>query len=348
MPKEIITNNIFRNALPGTFSVENPATVLPGRRNLRISVTPRCNLRCTHCHNEGQPPPWSNRTKLDRYESTVSDIDQLVTTATHFGVESVKLTGGDPGMYKHLEQLLSILGSDWQHRMKGIKWGMNTNGTPFLNPEKLRLLLESPLQTVTIGLDSLKDGEASKPYSNIGVPGIKLFKDLVVPLARNFEKSSKEVNINVVYTGNDERVLNVVKNAYNEGIHVRVIEVNGVKGTKYETRQAYLELLNKIAKMFSLEARYDTSLNQVYLYENTAKAPSIKFFQDHCADRDCGNCRKIHMRVVPTPQGFAAVPCFLQDQGQFISLTKDGKIDLELFRSAIPKLSIGPDWRKKH
>lgn len=96
MPKEIITNNIFRNELPGTFSVENPATVLPGRKNLRISVTPRCNLHCTHCHNEGQPPPWSNRTELDRYESTVSDINQLVTTATHFGVESVKLTGAIP------------------------------------------------------------------------------------------------------------------------------------------------------------------------------------------------------------------------------------------------------------
>ena len=64
MPKEVVSNSTYINQHPGAFPIEDPATILPGRRNLRISVTHRCNLRCPHCHNEGQPPPWTQREKF--------------------------------------------------------------------------------------------------------------------------------------------------------------------------------------------------------------------------------------------------------------------------------------------
>lgn len=94
MSKEIITNSIFRNELPGTFSIENPATTLPGRKNVRISLTPRCNLQCEHCHNEGQSQPWSKKEELRKHEMSIDTVEQIVTIAQHFGVETVKLTGG--------------------------------------------------------------------------------------------------------------------------------------------------------------------------------------------------------------------------------------------------------------
>ena len=348
MTAERITNTVFQNIPPEQIDVENPATVMPGRRNLRISVTPRCNLRCPHCHNEGQPPPWSKRKELDRYESTVDDIGDLVEVATHFGVESVKLTGGDPGMYKHLESLFGYITTDWQKRMRGVTWGINTNGAPFLNPRKLALLVESPINKVTFGIDSLIEGEMSKPYSRIGVSGVKLFRDLVVPLAKERKGTSKELLINVVYTGNEERVLSVVRASYEQGITANIIEVNGIMGTRYETRQAYLDLLNKIARTFNFNPQYFSPLNQVYLYENgNNKSPAVKFFQDHCADRDCGNCRKIHMRVIPTQEGFAAIPCFLQKQNETIPLTTNGAVDKDKFAEVLPLLSIGPDWKNE-
>lgn len=345
MSRERTTNNVFRNILPEQIQVENPATVLPGRRNLRVSITPRCNLLCPHCHNEGQPPPWSKREELNRYESSVESIGKLVETATHFGVETVKLTGGDPGMYRHLETLFTHIATDWQERMHGVKWGINTNGIPFLNPKKLEMLVESSIHKVTFGLDTLKENEMSKPYANIGVLGIKLFKDLVVPLARKWEGKDREMRINVVYTGDEERVLSVVKAAYEQGIITNVIEVNGVMGTTHETRDAYLDLLDKIAETFNLDLQYFAPLNQVYLFnKGDSKKPAVKFFQDHCADRDCGNCRKIHMRVIPISEGFAAVPCFLQTQNETIPLTTKGVIDKKKFAEAMPLLGIGPNW----
>lgn len=337
MPKEVITNSIFQNQPPGTFEIENPATILPGRRNIRLSVTPRCNLRCPHCHNEGQPPPWAKRTELDRYEVMVDSIAQLATIAQDFGVKSIKLTGGEPGVYRHLELLLDNLGNDWLQRFNGIRWGINTNGIPLANPRKLAMIVESPLQKVTFGIDTMLEGEMSKPYHpTIGMEAQKLFQDIVVPLAREFgQQPDRNIKINIVYTGNEERVLSVLKEAmkYRPVVIPHVIEVNGVMGTRYETRQAYLDLLNKVADLFGLEPRYYAPLNQVYLFEpedTKAEKPAIKFFQDHCADLDCGNCRKIHMRVIPTLEGLATVPCFLQTR-EVIPLTTDGVIDAHKF-----------------
>ena len=351
--KERITNEVFQNIPPEQIQVETSPTVMPGRRNLRLSVTPRCNLRCPHCHNEGQPPPLAKREQLSEYDVSVDSIGQLVATAQQFGVKSIKLTGGDPGVYRHLETLLGNLSNDWQEQFPGIRWGISTNGIPFLSPRKLGMMVDSPLQRVTLGIDSLIEGEMSKPYhSTIGAEGRKLFQDVVVPLAGEFEKTpGRDIKINVVYAGNEERVLSVLREAmkHRPVMTTHILEVNGVMGTKYETRQAYLALLNDIADLFDLEPYYYPSLNQVYLHEpgNPDKTkPAVKFFQDHCADLDCGNCRKIHMRVVPTPVGLAAVPCFLQTR-EVIPLTTDGAIDINKFRTAISLVSIGPDWKAK-
>lgn len=51
------------------------------------------------------------------------------------------------------------------------------------------------------------------------------------------------------------------------------------------------------------------------------------------------------MRVIPTLEGLAAVPCFLQTQGDVIPLTTNGIIDAEKFTRPIPYLGIGPNWK---
>lgn len=349
-----VDNSIFQNISPDQIEIENPPTSLPGRKNLRISLTPKCNLACSHCHNEGQPPPWANREELKKYEVSIDSIGQLIAIASQFGVKSIKFTGGDPGVYKPFDQLLSTISESWQEQFSNInRWGINTNGLPFLKKEKLAMLIESPLQRVTIGLDSVKLGERSKPSSPIGIEGQKLFQDLVVPLAQSWKgQPDREIKLNVVYTGDEERVLGVVNSGYQLGVGVNVIEVNGVMGTKHETRLAFLNLIKKISGLFQLEPKYYSPLNQVYLYERSTTSqsnatPPVKFFQDHCADLDCGNCRKIHMRVIPTQEGLAAVPCFLQTQGDTIPLTSDGQIDAQKFAQSILYLGIGPDWQTK-
>lgn len=348
MSREIVTNSTFVNQLPGSFLIEDPATILPGRRNLRISVTPRCNLHCPHCHNEGQPPPWAERESLEKYEMSIDTIGQLVTTAQHFGIKTVKLTGGDFGMYRHMEDLFSKIVNDWQESMLGISWGANTNGIPLMSPRNLAMVVSSPLTKVTFGIDSFIPGEKSKPDSTVGVESRRLLDSVVIPLKDAWKGQSKKIVIDTVYTGNEPRILSVIEECLKHGLGVNVLEINGVMGTKYDTRQRFMDFIGRVADTFGLDPRYYPFLNQIYLYDNAEVDPDrtkVKFFQDHCADLDCGNCRKIHMRVVPTAEHVCAVPCFLQGQGSFIQLDKDGVIDLDLFRQAISKLSIGPDWQ---
>lgn len=348
MSREIINNDIFKNQLPGSFAIENPATVLPGRKNLRISVTPRCNLQCPHCHNEGQPPPWERRENLINYEMPVDTIGQLVSTAQHFGIKTVKLTGGDFGMYQHMEELFSKIANDWQKDMSEISWGANTNGIPLINPRKLAMVIKSPLTKITLGIDSFIPGEKSKPDSPVGIESMKILNSVVIPLADGWRDKNKKITIDTVYTGNEKRTLSVIEEGLKYGLGVNVLELNGVMGKEYDTRGKFIEFINKMADAFGFDPRFYPLLNQVYLYEPTESDPEktkVKFFQDHCADLDCGNCRKIHMRVVPTEDHVCAVPCFLQEQGTYLPLDKNGAIDLELFKQAIPKLSIGPKRR---
>ncbi len=346
MSREIVTNDIFKNQPPGSFSIEDPATVLPGRKNLRISVTPRCNLQCQHCHNEGQPPPWVKRENLANYEMSVDAIGQLVTAAQHFGIKTVKLTGGDFEIYQHIEKLFSKIAHDWQRDMSEVSWGVNTNGIPLMNPRKLAMIIESPLTKITFGIDSFIPGEKSKPDSSVGIESRKLLNSVVIPLIEGWKGKNKKITIDMVYTGNEKRIMSVIEEGLKRGLGVNVLEINGVMGKAYDTRQKFIEFINKIANIFGFDPRFYPFLNQVYLYEPTETNPEktkVKFFQDHCADLDCGNCRKIHMRVIPTENHICAVPCFLQGQNSYLPLDKDGVVNLELFKQAIPKLSVGPE-----
>jgi hypothetical protein len=75
-----------------------------------------------------------------------------------------------------------------------------------------------------------------------------------------------------------------------------------------------------------------------------AEQTPIKFYQDHCRDRDCGHCRKLHLRVSPTGEGWGAVPCFLPAQSRIIPLAVDGRMSAERFEDAIRSNGRGPSW----
>jgi len=113
--------------------------------------------------------------------------------------------------------------------------------------------------------------------------------------------------------------------------------------TDPELRDLFLELITETAAEFSLEANLHKPLNEIYLFDRAEQTP-IKFYQDHCRDRDCGNCRKIHLRVSPTGEGWGAVPCFLQAQSRIIPLAVDGRMSAERFEDAIRYNGRGPSW----
>src|SRR4051794_17543179 len=112
-------------------------------KKLRISVTDRCNMRCTYCM------PYNNTTWFE--QDNLLNFNQIVRIATIFanqGIDKIKITGGEPTIRPNIENLVKSLSN-----IDGIKSiSMTTNG--LLLKGKVNQLKESGLQSVNISLDT--------------------------------------------------------------------------------------------------------------------------------------------------------------------------------------------------
>ena len=119
-------------------------------RDLRVSVTDRCNFRCPYCMPAeiyGERYEFLNKAELLTFEETA----RLVAVMVRLGVAKVRLTGGEPLVRAEVEKLVAMISS-----LDGVDdLTMTTNG--YLLPRKARTLKDSGLQRVTISLDSLDD-----------------------------------------------------------------------------------------------------------------------------------------------------------------------------------------------
>jgi cyclic pyranopterin phosphate synthase len=114
-------------------------------RNLRLSVTDRCNLRCQYCMPE-EEYVWLSREDLLTFE----EIRELVDMFSELGVDKVRLTGGEPLLRKDLPTLVSMLADN--PRLHDL--AMTTNG--ILLTEHAQALYDAGLHRVTISLDTLR------------------------------------------------------------------------------------------------------------------------------------------------------------------------------------------------
>jgi cyclic pyranopterin phosphate synthase len=119
-----------------------------GRRhnNLRVSVTDRCNLRCTYCMPEDVT--FRDRSELLTFE----EIERFVRVAAGLGVDKVRLTGGEPLMRKDIHKLARMLVA-----VPGIRdVGLTTNG--ILLADQARALFDAGLRRLNVSLDTLDPG----------------------------------------------------------------------------------------------------------------------------------------------------------------------------------------------
>src|SRR4029450_12172617 len=113
--------------------------------NLRISVTDRCNLRCTYCMPE-------EVTFLDKGELlSFEEIARFVEIAAPLGIDKVRLTGGEPLLRRELPRLVRMIA-----RIPGIRdVGLTTNG--ILLAEQAQSLFDAGLRRINVSLDALDE-----------------------------------------------------------------------------------------------------------------------------------------------------------------------------------------------
>lgn len=118
--------------------------------DLRISVTERCNFRCIYCHNEGQGSRVSPPNSPHDDEMTPAEIERIVRVANEFGIDSVKLTGGEPLVREDLEEIVERLAPH-------VDVSLTTNGS--MLEHRAASLHAAGLRRANVSLDSLQPSE---------------------------------------------------------------------------------------------------------------------------------------------------------------------------------------------
>ncbi|MBK4734235.1 GTP 3',8-cyclase MoaA [Noviherbaspirillum pedocola] len=123
-------------------------------RDLRISVTDRCNFRCVYC----MPKDVFDKNYAFLPQSALLSFEEITRVARVFvahGVEKIRLTGGEPLLRKHIERLIGMLREIRTPDGRELDLTLTTNGS--LLAKKARALKDAGLNRVTVSLDSLND-----------------------------------------------------------------------------------------------------------------------------------------------------------------------------------------------
>ena len=130
-------------------------------RDLRVSVTDRCNFRCVYCMPKevfGKDFQFLPRAEILSFE----EIERLVRVFVGLGVQKVRLTGGEPLVRRNIERLVEMLA-----KVSDLDLTLTTNGS--LLAGKARALRDAGLKRVTVSLDSLDD-EVFKSMNDVDFP----------------------------------------------------------------------------------------------------------------------------------------------------------------------------------
>ena len=190
-------------------------------KDLRISITDRCNFRCNYCM---PPDQFGNDHKFLPRSDILSfeDIVLLVKAMLPLGLEKVRITGGEPLLRKDICKLISMI----RNCGPNLDIAMTTNGS--LLGKFAQQLANSGLDRVTVSLDGIED-EIVQDISNSKISSTQIITGIETALASNLKV---KVNTVIIKGFNESQILPITRLFYRLNVIVRFIEYMDVGGTK--------------------------------------------------------------------------------------------------------------------
>jgi len=194
-------------------------------RDLRISVTDRCNFRCSYC----MPKEIFNNDYPYLPHNALLSFEEITKTAKSFvslGVEKIRLTGGEPLLRKNLEILIAQLAQLRTPEGQELDITLTTNGS--LLSRKAKQLKEAGLKRVTVSLDGLND-TVFKQMNDVDFPVSDVLEGIKAAQAAGL--GPIKVNMVVKRGTNDQEILPMAHYFKGTGIALRFIEYMDVGST---------------------------------------------------------------------------------------------------------------------
>ena len=216
-------------------------------RDLRISITDRCNFRCTYC----MPKEVFDRDfEFLRRDAllTFEEIARVAGVFAALGIEKVRLTGGEPLLRRDLERLVAMLA-----RIDGIRdLTLTTNGS-LLTREKARALHDAGLRRVSISLDSLDDS-VFRAMNDVDFPVSRVLD--AIEAAADAGLTPIKIDMVVKRGTNDGSILEMARHFRGSGHIVRFIEymdVGNTNGWRVDDVVSGAEVLERIRGQWEVE-----------------------------------------------------------------------------------------------
>ena len=224
-------------------------------RNLRISVTDRCNLRCAYCMPE-EDYVWLPRAEILHF----GEVATLVDVFMDLGVDKIRLTGGEPLLRRELPRLVRVLAA--KPRLRDL--ALTTNGV--LLAEHAGALKEAGLHRVTVSLDTLRPERfavLTRRQSHAQV-----LEGIEAVTRAGFSETKLDT---VVMRGvNDDELAELIEFGKRAPAEVRFIEYMDVGGA---TRWSMEQVVGRREMLARLEARY----GPIEPVAETSSAPADRY-----------------------------------------------------------------------
>lgn len=224
-------------------------------RNLRISVTDRCNLRCQYCMPE-EEYVWLPRGDILHFE----EVSALVDVFAELGVDKVRLTGGEPLLRRDLPALVRMLAAKPTIR----DLAMTTNGV--MLAEHAQALYDAGLHRVTVSLDTLRP-ERFRALTRRDAHA-KVLEGIDATIGAGFKGLKLDT---VVMRGtNDDELVDLIEFGKQVGAEVRFIEYMDVGG-------ATLWSMDKVVSRAEILQRLEQRYGPIAYVVEESSAPADRF-----------------------------------------------------------------------
>jgi GTP 3',8-cyclase len=324
---------------PPAEAVAGPVRDRLGRtlRDLRISVTDRCNFRCVYCMPRevfGEDYPYLAHSELLTFE----EITRLAKIFVDRGIEKVRLTGGEPLLRRNIERLVEMLAALTLPNGERVELTLTTNGS--LLGKKARALKDAGLHRVTVSLDALDD-PTFMAMNDADFPVAKVLAGIDAADAAGL--APVKINMVVKRGVNEHSILPMARRFKSSGHVLRFIEfmdVGATNGWRMDDVIPSREIIRVISAHMPLEAidpNYPGEVAKRWRYRDGSGEIGVISSVTQAFCRSCTRARI-------STEGMLYTCLFATSGYDFRALLRGGKSDAEI-RAALAAVWSARDDR---